>query len=127
MNIGTAILMVLLGLPSPTQADLQKTAMKETASQPIHRLVVSFRSECCGTDRAAIERIDRFIAEFEQAHHSQINFEKSVWGREGEFDYCFDLNQISETVTLAFITGIYEQAQASRLVNVTENGTCLRR
>lgn len=119
MKIGIAILVLCLWLMLPAKAD-----DKENSQFPLTNLVVSFRSECCGPDRAAIDRVNHFIAEFELTHQIHLKFDKTAWGREGEFDYCFDLSDTDESLALALAEGLRKQTQESHLVSIIENEIC---
>lgn len=66
------------GNTSQTQTAIDSTKLK--------RLVVSFISKGDGTDHATHEKLDQWLAK-----HQDVKYEMVSWGREGEFDYVFDL------------------------------------
>ena len=52
-------------------------------------LIVRFGSYCCGPNRKTRALLDDYLAK----ENSILKFEQSVWGMEGEVDYCITLKQ----------------------------------
>jgi hypothetical protein len=97
---------------------------KKKSNKPARGLVVSFQSACCGPDQDAIARVDHEIAEIERGHRVKLTYRKVYWGKEGEFDYCFDLAKVSKEVRRELVSNIKRQVLGVGLVSVRENAVC---
>ena len=86
------------------------------------RLVVSFNSICCGIDAQKHTKFIRFLKKNEKITHSKID-----WGKEGEIDYGFKLNELSPEEQNKFIKKVKKLLGTnSRLITIQENITCPR-
>lgn len=103
--------------------------MNDSGSQTGNsRLIVSFISIGEGTDFKAKDSMDVFLRNYEQASGKAVKFEAVPWGREGEVDYCFVLNELSEKEQKKFVADIRSRLSFSQLVQISENQPCrLRR
>ena len=100
-----------------------------------YRVVVSFASVCCGTNDNDSAAIDRYIQHFQADHTLFLEVVTGSYGDEGDFNYCYQLNELNEQQQTTFITGLKhtltEQIQASKRTSnsgvswVTEYGACL--
>ncbi len=81
-------------------------------------VVVSFGSECCGTNRKAFEKLERFVAAFEKSHKVKIVWERRHWGKEGEFDVIFPLTGVEKSRQSLFRKELVEVLKGERLVTV---------
>jgi len=58
-------------------------------------LTVSFISLGAGVDLKIKTKVDDAISAFEKSNSIKIVYEREAWGREGEFNYNFDLENLS--------------------------------
>lgn len=111
--------LLILLLTAHVSADCQTRAAERT-----RRLVVSFYSICCGIDTQAKERLDKFIAAYEQAQGKRLAKQTGYWGKEGEMDYCFQLAELTVRERSGFIAKVRRLLTSSTLVHVRENAPC---
>ncbi len=83
-------------------------------------MVVSFYSPGNGIDHKTNEAFVEFVKE----KYPQINLQGHRWGREGEVDYCINLNELSTDEQSTFIKEAKELLSASKKVHIYENSTC---
>lgn len=88
-----------------------------------YRLVISFVSICCGTNREAHDKLDAFISRYEKKKKKKLTMEKLRWGKEGEFDYCFQLKELSKSEREKFIAEIKTLLKGEELIEIKENTT----
>lgn len=89
-----------------------------------YRFSVSFISIGAGTDKKAKQQYDQYIAEYEQKNKVKLNYETTNWGREGEVDYCFKLEELDKKMQELFVAETKEILKSSSLVRYQENMTC---
>src|SRR5690349_15366292 len=95
---------------SSTSAPLASPAEpKPAVAEKTYSLVVSFGSIASGTDDAASERLKRVEIPRGAVHH------RGLWGKEGEFDECFDLGDVPADKSRAFIDNVRRAIGASAL------------
>lgn len=88
-----------------------------------YRLIISFGSECCGINKEAEKKIRKIISLYEKEKKVKLKRNKIYWGKEGEFDYCYTLSEISADEQIKLINKTKEIANASKLVEIRENST----
>jgi len=88
-----------------------------------YRLVVSFYSIGEGIDSKNKENFDVFLKNRSQ----KIIFEQTPWGREGEVDYCFKLNELTSPEQTDFVKKAKEILGKSTLVRINENEKCVHK
>jgi hypothetical protein len=115
-------LVIILTLTCLTVFAQSQTQVREETS----RLVVSFYSICCGIDRQAQEKLDKFINTYEKAKGKQLTRSAVHWGREGEIDYCLKLSELSPRQQRKFISKVRSLLKSSKLVHINENTACKR-
>lgn len=93
---------------------------EEVAAEGTSRFIVSFYSPGNGIDRKAKSQFDKFLKEYS----TTLDFTTTRWGREGEIDYCFDLEELDTEKQAAFITEVKDLLAASKKVRFAENETC---
>ncbi len=86
-----------------------------------YRLIVSFISIGEGIDSKARESMDSMINSLKERKKSSITMEIMPWGREGEVDYCFKLNELSEKEREDFVSEVKTQFKGNNLVQIAEN------
>ena len=86
-----------------------------------YRVAVSFISIGEGTDPNARPKLDNYVQQFMDATSKRIVFAAHPWGREGENDICFTLDNLSPEEQVRFINGVKEVFKGNDLVHVLEN------
>lgn len=89
-----------------------------------YSFVVSFTSRGEGINGTAKNSFDDLIKEFELKNKVKINFKLNYWGREGETEYCFDLNNLNSIQRNNFVSQAKELLKSADLVGLTENKNC---
>lgn len=84
------------------------------------RFIVSFYSPGNGIDRKAKAKFDAFLENFEPT----LAYTTAKWGREGEVDYCFDLDELTADKQVVFVNSAKELLTASKKVRFSENEKC---
>lgn len=90
----------------------------------IVNLYVSFYSIAYGIDYEAQTGLKNYMASFEEQHKVKLNVTEVRWGREGEIDYCFDLENLKADQQAEFIAGTKKILSVSKLVHIIENTGC---
>ncbi len=85
------------------------------------RLIVTFISIGEGTDPEAFEKLNAYIDDFNRDYKVKAINNQIPWGREGEVDNCFLLQNFSPDLQIKFIAGIRELFKDNNLVQVLEN------
>lgn len=85
------------------------------------RLLVTFISIGEGPDFQAKDKLDNFISQWEIDTQKGVDYEIRGWGREGEADYCFMLNELGADEQQRFIDGATAAVEGSELVKIGEN------
>jgi hypothetical protein len=88
-----------------------------------YRLVVSFYSEGQGTDYKTKEEFEKFL----NSQTKKISFEPTIWGREGETDYCLKLSELTSAEQMDFVRKAKDLLSKSKLVHVDENAKCVHK
>ena len=98
--------------------------VNDVLSDSVFRFGVSFISIGSGTDRQAKQKLDQYIEEFNSSNKVNLKIELVKWGREGEVDYCFSLNELDAKLQEKFISEVKNLFNASSLVKIYENEPC---
>ncbi len=112
-----ALLLGLMASPIVANARIQAREWKS-------RLVVSFYSICCGINRQAQEKFDKFITGYEKKRGKRLAKTAIRWGKEGEIDYCLRLSELSPRERKIFIYRVRLLLKRSKLVHINENVPC---
>jgi hypothetical protein len=83
------------------------------------RLVVSFISQGEGIDR---KTHDAFVTWVKQK--GNIRYDAQNWGREGETNYCFALDNLSPNEQDEFVEEVRAQLVGRTMVHIDENASC---
>ena len=97
--------------------------MPVIASGHQYRLVVKFASECCGTDKASAEQLSNVISAIEKKLSVKLAIEHVRWGKEGEYNQCFMLQEMNNKMKAAFVAAV-KSSISSKLVKIEENSAC---
>lgn len=89
-----------------------------------YSLLVSFYSIGTGVNGNALRLMDEVIREYQEDLKLPVSVEKIPWGREGEVDYCIDLEKLSETQQGEFINKTRQVLKDSQHVHIYENAVC---
>jgi hypothetical protein len=65
---------------------------------------ISFISKASGVDQKVKEKVDAVMVSFAAKNKVELKYEKKHWGREGEFDYNFDLKNLSTSQKKSFVS-----------------------
>ena len=103
-----------------------KSAEKSTtANEPVkYRVIVSFFSRGDGTGSQTIAKLESYMISFGQKEKVTITYDRVPWGREGEFDCCFALKELSKSKQDEFVKGLANVTKGSTNTNIIENSTC---
>lgn len=126
---------VTASAPAPSPATVQSTVSQAPLDEVImsdqdkvngnfYRLIVSFISIGEGTDRQGRETLDAVLADWKTKKGKEITFESVAWGREGENDFCFRINNLSEKEQQIFVSDMKAAFKGRSLVQITENQPC---
>jgi hypothetical protein len=116
-----------------TSCDPAKRIAKKKAkiaiinSDLVSRLSVSFISIGSGTDSEAKQKFEKFLSDYEAKNKTKLTYETVKWGREGEVDYCFKLEELKAKQQEKFIKELKDVLKDSKLVRYTENMPCKKR
>lgn len=98
-----------------------KTENKEVKDN--YTLVISFYSIGGGTDGTHIRKFNEFVENYNPKPSPII----TPWGREGEIDYCFTLNELSTKQKKDFVNQVRELLKDCKLVHINENAPCVHK
>ena len=87
----------------------------------VYRVVVSFISIGEGTDANARPMLDKYVQQFMDGTSKRIVNDAHAWGREGESDICFTLDNLTPEEQVRFVNGLKEVFKGRELVHIIEN------
>jgi hypothetical protein len=124
-NIIYSILFVLLILGSSCkQSKVTKGGDKSDTERVEvtdgYRMIVSFFSPGNGIDR----KMNQIFLNFVKESYPLATFDVVNWGREGEKDYCFKLNEFAEKDQAEFVKEVNKLIEPSSKVRVSEKTIC---
>lgn len=107
------------------KAELNQTEAAETSASKdsSYRFVVSFISIGSGIDKKAKSQYEQFLKDFELKNNVTISYEKKYWGREGEINFCFMLNELKNEEQESFILQSKNLLANSTLVRFQESNS----
>lgn len=86
------------------------------------RLNVSFYSPGSGINYRAAQSLNGFLTKYEATNPGAVTVYKTAWGREGEVDYCFKMND--KTKGDDFVKQVKDLLAGQDRINYKENTTC---
>jgi hypothetical protein len=86
------------------------------------RLNVSFYSPGSGINYLAARKLDAFLTKYADENPGAVTVYKSAWGREGEVDYCFKMNDKSKGDS--FVKQVQDLLKGEDRINYKDNTTC---
>lgn len=107
------------------KAELNQTVAAENSAikDSSFRFVVSFISMGSGIDRKAKSQYEQFLKDFESKNNVTISYEKKYWGREGEVNFYFMLNELKKEEQESFILQSKNLLANSTRVRFKENNS----
>lgn len=108
---------------SSSNINTENEAMAEPDQKqaaPTYRLIVSFISIGEGTDPEAKNIMDGIVNKWSAEAGNSINADPIPWGREGEVDYCFNLNELSAKDQARMARDMREAFDGHPLVQISE-------
>jgi hypothetical protein len=100
---------------------------QDSIAENMFRLTVSFYSTASGAEAPMMRKLEDFVGEFAEKNKTNVDYEKSHWGREGESDYCFKLNELSADKQKDFILQVSDVLKEAKWVHINENQPCMHR
>lgn len=85
------------------------------------RLVVTFISIGAGTDPESRGILEAYVYDYKLKKGTPVSYFMIPWGREGEVDCCFPLNELTSSEQLNFIEGLKKAITGHELIQVNEN------
>ena len=108
-----------MNMPQSTPKSLTR---EEAKSAPeFFRLMATFISIGAGTDPDAKVLLDNYIADYKVRTGKMPTYVMIPWGREGEVDCCFKLDELSTAEQSEFITGLRNSMKGRELIQINEN------
>lgn len=105
----------------------EPTSKPKSNESGIKNLVISFYSIGSGIDLDAARKFDAWIASYKTSSGQPIVYEKIGWGREGEIDYCIQLESINQKEAEEFVSMAKGEVGTCKLMHFNVNGTCKKR
>ncbi len=101
----------------------QSTVNQNTIQEEKYPLVLSFYSIGSGVDGNHLRKFSEFL----ESYQPKLNPIITPWGREGEVDFCFTLNELSTKQRNQFVKQVREQLKDCKLVHINENAPCVHK
>lgn len=118
---------VILSIAIQLFACKNSTSTVDTSENNAIDLYLSFISKGAGIDGSAKEKVDAIIHQFELDNKLTIDKEVIKWGREGEKDYCFQLDNLSKKKKKAFIALIEKTVLNNDKILFSTSKGCLHK
>lgn len=119
ITISALAMGITIGCKAKKEAAVATVNTAET-KEHTYRLIISFISKGTGVDRNKVESFLTYV----ESHAKKPLYEKIQWGREGEMDFCLQLNELNKDEQILFIEKLIEQMKGSDRVFITENQAC---
>ncbi len=115
------ILFSLVSCDTPKRLAKKKAKEELLTADINYRFSVSFISIGSGTDGKAKKVFEAFIADFNTKNKCKLVYETTPWGREGEVDCCFPLDELNASEQNNFIEGLKKAIAGKELIQINEN------
>jgi hypothetical protein len=99
----------------------EQTEMPPASMEKKIRLVVTFASIGAGIDPNGKTMLDGYINSFKEKSGKLVKYGTLAWGREGEYDCEFSLNELNLNEQTDFIIGLKKQFKGNQLIQIEEN------
>jgi hypothetical protein len=113
--------LIIISACSAIKKPAAEAMQNDTAS--LRNLSFSFYSRGSGPDNKARQTFDDFLNKFESSNQVKLAYDKVSWGREGEYDLCFGLSELSPELASEFAKGA-KQTLDGKQVRIKENSDC---
>lgn len=90
----------------------------------LYHVSISFYSIAFGPDFTAIKATDALINSWQEKTGKIIEKEVVNWGREGETDYCLNLDELDQKDQDSFIAELKSTLSTKERVNIKEKSEC---
>ncbi len=110
-----SLLLLFACIPKTSLQNAKQNETKETT----YRFVISFYSQASGINKEALEDLKLYLSKKEPT----IKYEVKNWGREGEKDICFEINELTAEQQNQFIKRIRSKLEGKDLIRIKENST----
>lgn len=97
------------------------TREQAQAGPDTFRLVVSFISFGAGTDPESKAILESYVYEYKLKNNKVVTYYMIPWGREGEVDCCFPLDELNASEQNNFIEGLKKVIAGKELIQINEN------
>lgn len=97
------------------------TREQAQAGPDTFRLVVSFISFGAGTDPESKAILESYIYDYKLKNNKVVTYYMIPWGREGEVDCCFPLDELNASEQNNFIEGLKKVIAGKELIQINEN------
>ncbi len=97
------------------------TREQAQAGPDTFRLVVSFISFGAGTDPESKAILEAYVYEYKLKNNKVVSYYMVPWGREGEVDCCFPLDELNASEQNNFIEGLRKVIEGKELIQINEN------
>lgn len=105
---------------SSTVPGKDSTDQNKLQTDITYRVIVSFISIGAGIDPDAHPALDAFVQQYMDTTSKKIVYQAQPWGREGEMDICFMLDNLSAEEQVNFINGLKTAFLKRELVRIEE-------
>ncbi len=112
------ILLLLVFSSCSTPEQVNELAYSKDAN--VCNLNVSFRSIGAGIDRKSYKIFLTYLEEFENEEKIKLSYEQLFWGREGEMDYCFKYENLTQKQIQKLEKEIKEKFIESKTVSISK-------
>lgn len=113
---------VAVAAPPMTQTETKVLTREDAKSAPENfRLMVTFISIGAGTDPDGKVLLDNYIAQYKIRTGKSPAYIMIPWGREGEVDCCFNMNELTASEQVDFIKDLRNSMKSRELIQITEN------
>jgi len=98
-----------------------QTEMPPASMEKNIRLVVTFASIGAGIDPNGKTMLDGYINSFKEKSGKLVKYGTLAWGREGEYDCEFSLNELNLNEQTDFLKGLKKLFEGNQLIQIEEN------
>ena len=99
----------------------EQKEMSPTSTEKNIRLVVTFASIGAGIDEKGKTMLDGYINSFKEKSGKLVKYGTLAWGREGEYDCEFSLNELNLNEQTDFVKGLKKLFEGNQLIQIEEN------
>lgn len=94
---------------------------EQVSADRLCRVRVTFGSIASGINRESKIAFQQYVGNYEERTGKKLAHEITLWGMEGERDYCFKLSELSKKEQQEFIEGLYALSKEKQQLFISEN------